>query len=30
MLGRIVDWDGIGGERFDIGAVELAFGETYR
>jgi hypothetical protein len=28
-LGRIVDWDGVGGERFDIGAVELAFGATH-
>jgi hypothetical protein len=26
-LNRIVDWNGVGGDRVDIGAVELAFGE---
>ena len=28
-LDRFVDWDGVGGDRVDIGAVELAFGELY-
>src|SRR5262249_28267274 len=28
-LDRIVDWDGTGGDRVDLGAVELAFGEIY-
>lgn len=28
-LSRVVDWDGIGGERIDIGTVELAIGETH-
>ena len=28
-LNRIVDWDGSGGDRVDIGAVELAFEETH-
>lgn len=26
---RVVDWDGVGGDQIDIGAVELAVGEVY-